>query len=93
MDIFTAWCRAKLVELVAALPAAAAPTCSVLCWHWSDLPMAKGVLCPLLFSSLFRLGRGAFGDSRKNKEVEEGWDHGGVAWQGTAGPPACIRKE
>lgn len=93
VDVFAAWCRAKLVELVAALPDVVAPTCFILCWHSSDLPMAKGVSCPLLFSSPFSLGRGAFGDSRKNGEAEEGQDHEGVAWQRTAGPLACIRKE
>lgn len=71
-DVSAAWCRAELVELGAALPAAAAPACFFLCGHCSHLPMAKGVSCPLLFSSLFKLGRKPFGDSRENGEAEEG---------------------
>lgn len=48
VDVSAAWCRAELVELGAALPAAAAPACSILCWHGSDLPMTEGVSCPLV---------------------------------------------
>lgn len=66
-DVSAAWCRAELVELGAALPAAAAPACSILRWHHSHLPVAKGVSCALLFPSPIKPGREPFGDSRKNR--------------------------